>query len=359
MAHDLPVIDADGHIVEREGDVLRHLASPWNRRTGGLFPPADQPWDQLLYGKFTQQGEFGEMSPAEEAAAWLRLMDEHGMETAVLFPTRAPSLSRLREQDFAVAAARAYNTCVAREYATVSPRLRPVGVLPLQDPIRAAEELRYAVTELGLISFELSALHPAPGLGDRRYDPIWAEAQRLGVALCIHGSRSPSTDIGGDRLATFGEVHAYGFTVGILLQFTSMLCQGVPVRFPGLRLAFLENGATWLPYYLDRLDEHWEKRGKEEMPHLTEKPSAVFRRSPIYVSIEAGEGLLPETVSYVGDDHFLYASDIPHWDNEFPSSLEEIRNHPRLSRETKEKLLYRNAAALFGLGSAALAAPRA
>jgi predicted TIM-barrel fold metal-dependent hydrolase len=153
-------------------------------------------------------------------------------------------------------------------------------------------------------------------------------------------------------------VHAYGFTAGILIQFTSMLCQGVPVRFPGLRLGFLENGATWLPYYLDRLDEHWEKRGELEMPHLKEKPSEVFRRSRLYVTIESGEGLLPEVVDYVGNDHFLYATDIPHWDNEFPKSLEELRNHPRLSRETKEKLLYRNAQVLFGLGSAALAAPR-
>jgi len=358
MAHDLPCIDADGHIVERESDIHRYLASPWNRRDGGLIPSADQPWDMLLQGKITQQAEFGAMSPADEAETWLRLMDEHGIETAVLFPTRVGSICRMREQEFAEAVARAFNILVAREYASVSPRLRPVGVLALHDPVRAAEELRYAVTELGLVSFEISALQPAPGLGDRRYDPVWAEAQRLDVALCIHGSRSPSTDIGADRLSTFGEVHAYGFTAGILIQITSVLCQGVPVRFPGLRLAFLENGATWLPYYLDRLDEHWEKRGELEMPHLTEKPSEVFRKSRLYVSIESGEGLLPEVVDYVGDDHFLYATDIPHWDHEFPESLEELRHHPRLSRETKEKLLYGNAQVLFGLGSAALATPR-
>jgi predicted TIM-barrel fold metal-dependent hydrolase len=357
MAHDLPVIDADGHLVERESDVLKYLASPWDRRAGGLFPSADQPWDMFLFGKITEQPRFTAMSPAEEAGAWLDVMDAHGIETAVLFPTRAATLSRLREKDFACAEARAYNTCAARDYQSVAPhRLRPVGVLPLQDPARAAEELRYAVTELGLVSFELAAMHAAPGLGDPCYDPIWAEAQRLNVALCIHGGRSPSTDIGGDRLATFAEVHAYGFTASILLQFTNVLCQGVPVRFPGLRLAFLENGATWLPYYLDRLDEHWEKRGPEEMPLLTKKPSAIFRESPLYVSIEAGEGLLPETLDYVGDDHFLYATDIPHWDNEFPESLEALREHPRLSRETKEKILYRNAQALFGLGAAAPAA---
>jgi predicted TIM-barrel fold metal-dependent hydrolase len=359
MAHDLPCIDADGHLVEQESDVLRYLASPWDRRAGGLFPSPDQPWDMFLYGEVTEQPRFTAMPPAEEAAAWLSIMDEHGIETAVLFPTRAATLSRLREKDFAVAVARAYNLCVAREYASVSSRLRPVGVLPLQDPPRAADELRYAVTELGLVSFELAAMHQAPGLGDSAYDPIWAAAQDLDVALCVHGGRSPSNEFGGDRLATFAEVHACGFTASILLQFTNMLCQGVPVRFPRLRLAFLENGATWLPYYLDRLDEHWEKRGRHEMPNLNRKPSAIFRESPIYVSIEAGEGLLPETVAYVGDDHFLYATDIPHWDNEFPESLEEIRQHPRLSRESKEKILYRNAQTLFGLGAPTPAAARA
>jgi predicted TIM-barrel fold metal-dependent hydrolase len=309
----------------------------------------------LLQGKLTQQAEFGQMSPAEESAAWLEIMDAHGMDTAVLFPTRAPSICRTREPEFAQAVARAYNLCVAREYASVSPRLRPVGVQALHDPLQAAEELRYAVTELGLISFELSAMHPAPGLGDRRYDPLYAEAVRLNVPLCIHGSRSPSTDIGADRLHTFGEVHAYGFTVSILLQFTDMLCQGVPVRFPGLRLGFLEIGATWLPYYLDRLDEHWEKRGELEAPRLTKKPSAAFRESQIYVSLEAEEGLLPATVDYVGAEHFLYASDIPHWDNEFPKNLIDLREHPGLSREVKEKILYRNAQALFGIGALASA----
>ena len=93
----------------------------------------------------------------------------------------------------------------------------------------------------------------------------------------IHGSRSNSHEIGASGLATFAEVHAYAFPVGLLLQFTSVVCQGLPVRFPKLKLAFLEIGATWVPYYLDRLDEHWEKRAKHEMPLLKKKPSELVR----------------------------------------------------------------------------------
>ena len=81
--------------------------------------------------------------------------------------------------------------------------------------------------------------------------------------------------LGTSGLATFSEVHSYAFRVGILLQFTSMVCQGLTLRFPKLKLAFLEIGATWLPYYLDRLDEHWQKRGEYEIPLLKKGPAML------------------------------------------------------------------------------------
>ena len=74
-----------------------------------------------------------------------------------------------------------------------------------------------------------------------------------------------------------------------------------------------------------------------------------MREAGVYFSIESGETLLPQTVEYLGDQHFLYATDIPHWDNEFPHSLEALWAHPSLSQETKERILYRNSQVLFGL----------
>ena len=45
----------------------------------------------------------------------------------------------------------------------------------------------------------------------------------------------------------------------------------------------------------------------------------------------------------------MYASDFPHWDSEFPESLEQLWAHPKLSETTKQKILYHNAKAFFGL----------
>ena len=66
-------------------------------------------------------------------------------------------------------------------------------------------------------------------------------------------------------------------------------------------------------------------------------------------STEPGESQIVATVDYVGAEHFLYASDIPHWDNEFPENLRDLRGHKDLSPEAKEKILYKNAKELFAL----------
>ena len=136
----------------------------------------------------------------------------------------------------------------------------------------------------------------------------------------------------------------------MFVQFSNMIYQGVPARFPKLRLVFLEIGSTWLPYWLDRMDEHWVKRGKIETPSLKQATERLRARSiRSYFSYEAEETLLPETFRYVGENHFVYATDIPHWDCEFPENLHHTQKHKDLSDETKKKLLYENAKALYAI----------
>ena len=348
MADWPPVIDADGHVLERQSDIRKYLEPPWNRRNTGLWP-SDQPFDTDLFDTLGYRGYDRGMSPAQQVETWLKIMDEYNIEEAVLFPTGSGNIPKLREPEFCVAACRAANDHFAKEYNALSDRIHCVGVLPLKWPHEAAKELRRGVTELGLVSFELLSMGLPTALGDPMYDPLYEEAQRLDVPLSVHGNRSSSAEVGAGAFRTFAEVHCYTFPVGIFLHFTSMIFQGVPVRFPKLRVAYLEIGASWLPYWLDRMDEHWELRGEFEAPHLKKKPSEVVRESGVYFSLEAEERLLPQTIEYVGDDHFLYASDVPHWDGEFPKNLKYLWNHPDLSQKTKEKIAYHNGKEFFRL----------
>ena len=338
------VIDADGHIIERTDELRKYLKSPFNKRGGPLT--ASEPWDRDLRETLPQQQDVFPRAPRAED--WLRIMDRYNIELAFLYPTSLGNVSRVRESSYAAALAEAYNDYVYDHYAKVSPRLKPIAVIAPQDPDRAALELRRAVTQLGYRAAVVRTTGLRLPLGHKFYDSIYREAEALNCPIAVHGTNGLE-ELASGSFETFTEVHTVSFPVGIFVQFSNMIFQGVPERFPKLRLAFLEIGCTWLPYWLDRMDEHWEKRGKIETPQLTERPSDCVRKRPIYFSLESEETLLTETFRYLGDEHFLYATDIPHWDSEFPNNLRMIQTRKDLSEQTKNKLLYENAKALYAL----------
>ena len=65
--------------------------------------------------------------------------------------------------------------------------------------------------------------------------------------------------------------------------------------------------------------------------------------------LEGKETLLRETVDFVGIEHLVYATDVPHWDGEFPENLEEIRDTDVIDEKEKKAILRDNAEALFAL----------
>src|SRR5262245_45075369 len=108
MADRPPVIDADGHILERESDIRTHLESPWDQRETALRT-SDQPWDDKLFGRLLGYPGYPRGGPAEQVEMWLKIMDQYGIEETVLFPSGVGNVSRLQEPEFAAAIARACN----------------------------------------------------------------------------------------------------------------------------------------------------------------------------------------------------------------------------------------------------------
>jgi uncharacterized protein len=335
----MTIIDADGHVTESQDQLLRYLDEPYRRRPLG-FPwlPQDG-WDRRLLGTL---GEF-----AGDAESWLRAMDKGGMEAAVLYPTLGLFMSFLRDREWAVALCRAYNTLMHEEFIRASPRLQAVALLPVQDPEAAARELRRAVRELGHVGAMLAA-DGSHLLGDARFLPIFEEAHRLGVMLGVHASGSHLGGAGVDLFPRFIQAHTCSHAFGQMRQITSIVFEGIPERFPDLRLAFLEAGCGWAPYWIERMDDEYAKRAVEA-PALKKKPSEYVRSGSIYFSCEAGEWLLPQALKLIGEHQIVYASDYPHWDNSYPGSLDEIRDRDDLSPAQKGKILGDNARRLYGL----------
>ena len=228
-----PILDADGHVTETQEQVAKYLDAPYRRRPH-VFPfyPWDG-WDRRLLGRL---GDF-----AGDAETWLKAMDRGGVETAVLYPTLGLFMSFLKDREWAVALCRAYNTCLHEEFVRVSPRLKAVALLPVQDPEAAALELSRAVRDLGLAGAMLAA-DGSHLLGDPRFLPVFEEAARLDVMLGIHASGSHLGGAGVDLFPRFIQAHTCSHPFGQMRQLTSIVLEGIPERFPDLRLAFLEAG---------------------------------------------------------------------------------------------------------------------
>ena len=186
--------------------------------------------------------------------------------------------------------------------------------------------------------------------GDARFLPVYEEANRLGVMLGIHASGSHLGGAGVDLFPRFIQAHTCSHAFGQMRQFTSMIFEGIPERFPKLRIAFLEAGCGWAPYWIERMDEEYAKRASEA-PALKKKPSDYVRSGKIYFSCEADECLLPQALKLIGEEQIVYASDYPHWDGSYPHSLAELRGREDLSEAQKRKLLGENAQRLYQLAS--------
>jgi hypothetical protein len=94
---------------------------------------------------------------------------------------------------------------------------------------------------------------------------------------------------GADRFKNLGIAHIATHSMEQMLACMDVIMGGVMERFPRLRFAFLEGQCGWLPFWLGRMDEHYEWREPfGEMTHLSMPPSEYFRRQG-FCAVECDE----------------------------------------------------------------------
>ncbi|HET7343746.1 MAG TPA: amidohydrolase family protein [Methylomirabilota bacterium] len=289
--------------------------------------------------------------PGNDPLAMLQAMDREGIDVAIVFRTMASHLIAVDGLDPALSAAtcRAFNHWLADFCEKDRARLKAAALLPLQDPRAAAQEARRAVSELGAVGLVLSN-HMVNGRPwyDAAWDPLWAEAERLGVPITFHGIQMAYQEHLGRRfMDNFALAHAAGHPVEMMLAAGSLLTGGVFERFPGLRAAFLEASCGWVPWWLWVLDERVEKFGDDERFALSLRPSEYFRRQ-CWVAVEPDEALLPHTLAALGDDNIVISSDWPHDDSAYPHAVDEFLALD-VPAASQRKILWDNCARLYAL----------
>ncbi len=285
------------------------------------------------------------------APARLLDMDEQGVDVQILYPTVGGQLLGREFQDVELLAAccRAYNRW-SREYCDAAPeRLRWAAMLPLQAVDLAIEEARRAVEE-GCVSFYV---RPGPVAGRNLhhadYDPLWRVIEELGRPVCLHDSGSPHIPSYGDRMESHTTGHVLAHPFEAMSAMAGLIWFGVLERFPRLTVVHVEADAGWLPYWLQRMEQHWEFSGNAEHPELRMPPTRYFLRN-FFVAARGDEPTRPSVVELVGDENVVFNTDYPHPDGTYPWGIERLVQQP-IPPESKRRILWDNAARAFDLAA--------
>jgi len=287
-----------------------------------------------------------------DAVSQLAAMDDEGLDVAVLFRTFPLHCDDSLEPEFANALCRAWNDWMADFCKADAKRLRPSALITLHHVDLAVEETRRAITELGAIGL---CLVPEPSNGkhihDRYYDPLWREAEKLGVPVCFHPAASPNQDQAVHRFRGQSNeavlINAFRNPIELMFAVGSFCAGGVLERFPKLRVAFLEGNCGWLPWALYRLDERWEMRKDYCNEPMSMKPSDYFLRQ-CFISVDVEEDLVGDVVKRIGDDNVVISTDYPHADSHWPDAVNHFMAM-EMPSSARKKILWDNCARLYGV----------
>jgi uncharacterized protein len=352
------VIDADAHVVEGSsfmtemmerfpdkvqftiGDngpslIIEGRPYPQDFGPGAGCPPAEGLCLDRGINPFSPQGILSDA-------------DREGIDTMVFFPSAALGLPAFRDQVFAAEMARGYNRWIASMCGHDPRRLRGIGLVPIED-VPASIRIMTAAKALGAVGVMVPACLRERNLDHPDLVPFFAAAADLDLAVGIHGAPGIHLPmLGSQRFDNYLQVHCVSFPFDMMVALTSLVLGGVLERHPQLRVGLLESGVGWVPYFVERMHEHLEKRGRLT-PACKHKPEEYIARGQIYVSCEPEEEGVRFATEVLGPDFIMYASDYPHWDSDFPNSTTPLRVRADLSDDIRAKILGANAARFYRL----------
>ena len=223
----------------------------------------------------------------------------------------------LFNEDMAAALCAAVNDWTAKELLDREPRLRASILLPVHNPALALREIERLAPDRRFVQVLLLAMGEML-LGRRTYWPIYAAAEKHGLAIGIHaGSTYHHAPTPSGWPAHRVEDYV-AQSAAFESQLLSFLAEGVFQKFPALKLVLIESGVTWLPTLLWRTNKTW--RGmRPEVPWI-DRPPAELLREHVRLTLQpldvprGDPQRFARVLDHVGSDRMLlFSTDYPHW----------------------------------------------
>ncbi|HEY7165236.1 MAG TPA: amidohydrolase family protein [Candidatus Binatia bacterium] len=360
------VVDADTHIAESEA-MWSHIDNAMLPRRPVLVKIPDDTWykernafwliDGEIFPKPAGKASFSLITPSAQKkesgrgdihlavreltdpAARLKDMDKIGVEIQVIYPTLF-LVYLTDDAKLETALCRAYNRFVAKRCGEAPDRLKWVALLPLRDRGASLAEMKWA-KEQGAVGVFFRGMEGNLTLDNPYFFPVYAEAERLDLPICIHtgsGSRYLMQLFDLERNHTFAHNRVLP-----VVAFRDLVANRIPEQFPKLRFGFIEAAASWVPYIIHVLR-------RSVRPDLKQKnPQDLFSHYRFWIACEADEEL-PHLLNYIGEDHIVIGSDYGHNDpSKEPEFVKNMRSREDVAPAVIEKILCQNPRALYGL----------
>ena len=286
----------------------------------------------------------------------LELMDEQGVDRAIMWPTLASVLEERLHNDPEASHViiHSLNQWMHEEWTfNYKDRIFPAPVITLPIVDEAIRELDWVVERGAKIILIRPA--PVPSLKGFRsfalpeFDPFWAKVQEYDVTVGMHASDDGLTRYFNqwqghqDDYLPFADTTAFStvqhlMSRGIFDAMLSAISHGMLSRFPGLRVLPVENGSSWVLPLINALGQAYAQQ-----PRLFEEdPVAVLRRNiwihPFFEEDPVG------LIKAIGTDRVVFGSDFPH-----PEGLADPVSYAKvlesLPQEDIEKIMGGNLAA--------------
>lgn len=266
-----------------------------------------------------------------------------------------PGVEALTDADEAVDTARRVNEQAA-EFVTRHPEnLRAFAAVPLQDPERAADELKRAVRDVGCVG---ALVNGYPNIGDAntpRYldepevEPFWEMVEELDVPVYLH-PRGPLPDQ--QRIYRgYGSLvgDPWGFNVETGLLALRLMLSGLFDRHPRVQVILGHMGEL-LPLMLPRVELRLRRHLPGTYGQHKRHPSEYFREN-FYLNTSGWfrTQALQHAILELGADRILFSVDYPY------ESLQEASgwfDSCAISERDRAKIGRGNAAKLLRIGDA-------
>jgi aminocarboxymuconate-semialdehyde decarboxylase len=267
------------------------------------------------------------------------VLEKEGVDTQII--TFTTPGTHVETPERAVRFARMVNDAYAKIVKERGPRFSTLATLPLNDVAGSVAELSRAMTKLAFPGAMVFSNVNGVALADARYEPLWAEANKLHAVIHIH----PTDPVGVEAMKDYWLMPLVGFLFDTTLAAAKLVFAGVPERYPNIKWVLSHLGGA-IPYLAERLD-----RGYAAFPDcradIAIKPSEYLRRF-YFDTVNFDPVAVRLAVDFAGVSQILAGSDYPHQIGSIPkmkSSLAALK----VSEKELAQILGGNAKALYRL----------